>query len=52
MDLILWRHAEAEDRPASSEQGSLWDANVREPGPLPSGPKVVVVESSESRQWT
>ncbi len=36
MDLILWRHAEVEDAPASSEQGSQWDANVRESGAKPS----------------
>ena len=31
MELILWRHAEAEDELASSEQGSrLRDANVRD----------------------
>ncbi len=33
MELILWRHAEAEDEPASSKQGSrLRDAHVRESG--------------------
>ncbi|HUO43485.1 MAG TPA: hypothetical protein VMT94_01060 [Burkholderiales bacterium] len=45
MDLILWRHAEAEDGPASSEQGSLGDANVRESGPVPSGASAAPVES-------
>ena len=37
MELILWRHAEAEDTPASSKQGSrLRDAHVRERGAKPS----------------
>jgi hypothetical protein len=44
MELILWRHADAEDAPASSKQGPaergagarLRDAHVRESGAVPS----------------
>jgi len=52
MELILWRHAEAKDRPASSEQGSLRDANVRESGRMPSGADAITVEVPGGRRWT
>ena len=48
MELILWRHAEAEDEPASSKQGSrLRDAHVRESGSMPSS----VDPMKANRSW-